>query len=73
MQLSLSVRIAEGFLSKEEAILPFEDFAKIAQGSGYGWGVFTGLAARCALVVRTGEDSRSNAYQSQPRGEYDHG
>ena len=35
MQLSLSVRIAEGFLSKEEAILPFEDFAKIAQDSGY--------------------------------------
>ena len=35
MQLSLSVRIAEGFLSKEEAILGLDAVAKIAKSAGY--------------------------------------
>ena len=35
MQLSLSVRIAEGFLSKEEAILSLDAVAKIAKAAGY--------------------------------------
>ena len=35
MQLSLSVRIAEGFLSKEEAILSLEEVAAIAKAAGY--------------------------------------
>jgi sugar phosphate isomerase/epimerase len=36
MRLSLSVRIAEGFLSKEEAILPLDAVADIAKSGGYG-------------------------------------
>lgn len=36
MHLSLSVRIAEGFLSKEDAILDLEEVASIAKSSGYG-------------------------------------
>ena len=35
MKLSLSVRIAEGFLSKEEAIMPLEEVASLAVSSGY--------------------------------------
>ncbi len=35
MQLSLSVRIAEGFLSKEEAILTLDEVAAIARSAGY--------------------------------------
>ena len=35
MRLSLSVRIAEGFLSKEEAILGFDEVASIARSAGY--------------------------------------
>ena len=35
MQLSLSCRIAEGFLSKEEACLTFEQLADIAVSAGY--------------------------------------
>ena len=35
MQLSLSVRIAEGFLSKEEAILGLVDVVGIARSAGY--------------------------------------
>ena len=35
MQLSLSVRIAEGFLSKEEAILDLDAVASIAKNAGY--------------------------------------
>lgn len=35
MRLSLSVRIAEGFLSKEIPMLPFADVANIAQKAGY--------------------------------------
>ena len=33
--LSLSVRIAEGFLSKEEAILSLEDVAQLSKEAGY--------------------------------------
>lgn len=35
MQLSLSVRIAEGFLSKEEPVLSLEEVAGIATSAGY--------------------------------------
>ncbi|MCA9212530.1 MAG: sugar phosphate isomerase/epimerase [Planctomycetales bacterium] len=35
MQLSLSVRIAEGFLSKEDAIMDLESLAKLASDAGY--------------------------------------
>lgn len=35
MKLSLSVRIAEGFLSKEEAILSLEQVADLALAAGY--------------------------------------
>ena len=35
MQFSLSVRIAEGFLSKEEAILSLDEVAEIAHTAGY--------------------------------------
>lgn len=35
MQLSLSVRISEGFLSKEEAIHSFGEVARIAKSAGY--------------------------------------
>lgn len=35
MQLSLSVRIAEGFLSKEEALLTLDEVADIARAGGY--------------------------------------
>ncbi|MEM7144840.1 MAG: sugar phosphate isomerase/epimerase [Verrucomicrobiota bacterium] len=36
MNLSLSCRIAEGFLSKEEATLTFEELADLAVAAGYG-------------------------------------
>lgn len=35
MKLSLSCRIAEGFLSKEEANMSFLEFAKLAKAAGY--------------------------------------
>lgn len=35
MRLSVSVRIAEGFLSKEVPILPLEEVCKIAKSAGY--------------------------------------
>jgi len=35
MQLSLSVRIAEGFMSKEIPILPLDDVVAIAARAGY--------------------------------------
>lgn len=35
MQLSLSVRIAEGFLSKEEAVMDLPDLADLAVSAGY--------------------------------------
>ncbi len=35
MRLSLSVRIAEGFLSKEEAVMDLEDVCEVASVSGY--------------------------------------
>ena len=36
MQLSVSVRIAEGFLSKEIPIMPLSDVCEIASSAGYG-------------------------------------
>ena len=35
MQLSLSVRIAEGFLSKEIPILPLSEVLRLAKSEGY--------------------------------------
>lgn len=35
MKLSISVRIAEGFLSKEEAILSLDEVARLARDAGY--------------------------------------
>ena len=36
MELSLSVRIAEEFLSKEKASMPLDELAALAKRCGYG-------------------------------------
>ena len=45
MQLSLSVRIAEEFLSKEKASMPLDELADLAKRCGYG-----GLCMRASQV-----------------------
>ncbi len=57
MKLSLSVRIAEGFLSKEIPILPLDEVASIAVQAGYG-----GLCMRASQVgVHSTPDVVGNA------------
>ena len=52
MQLSVSVRIAEGFLSKEIPILPLDEVCKIAKSAGY--------AAICMRASQLGVHSTAN-------------
>ena len=53
MQLSISVRIAEGFLSKENAILSLEEVANLATNAGYG--------AICMRASQVGVQSSTEA------------
>ena len=46
MQLSLSVRIAEEFMSKEKASMPLDDLARLAKCCGY--------EARCMRAAQVG-------------------
>ncbi len=57
--LSLSVRIAEGFLSKEVPILPLQDVAEIAQRNGY--------RALCMRASQLGIQSTSHDLQEGRR------
>ncbi|MEE2947856.1 MAG: sugar phosphate isomerase/epimerase [Verrucomicrobiota bacterium] len=56
MQLSLSVRIAEEFHSKEEASMPLGDLARLAKRCGYG--------ALCMRASQVGVQSHSEAIEA---------
>lgn len=56
MRLSVSVRIAEGFLSKEVPILPLEEVCKIAKAAGY--------EAVCMRASQLGVHSTAEELQS---------
>lgn len=56
MQLSLSVRIAEEFLSKEKASMPFDELAALAKRCGYG--------ALCMRASQVGVQSSPEAVES---------
>ena len=56
MQLSLSVRIAEEFLSKEKASMPLDELAALAKRCGYG--------ALCMRASQVGVQSSPEAVES---------
>ena len=56
MQLSLSVRIAEEFHSKEEALMPLGDLARLAKRCGY--------AALCMRASQVGVESPPEAIEA---------
>ena len=56
MQLSLSVRIAEEFLSKEKASMPLDELAALAKRCGYG--------ALCMRASQVGVHSSPEAVES---------
>jgi sugar phosphate isomerase/epimerase len=55
MRLSLSVRIAEGFLSKEEAVLDLEEVCEVASEAGF--------EAICMRASQVGVHSKAEAVQ----------
>jgi len=56
MQLSLSVRIAEEFLSKEKASMPLDELAALAKRCGYG--------ALCMRASQVGAQSSTEAVEA---------